>query len=280
MPFDFLNIPGVAPRNAFLLAQMAKLSYEVESVARNQLRDRWGAAQVEWFDKSDTQAFAASDENNIIIAFRGTQPEVLNDWLSDIKFAYVRGPWGHVHKGFSASLNFIWPDLLKTVKQFRTKEQPIWITGHSLGAALAVIASARLYNEKLIPRAVCTFGQPRVGNSKFSNSFFERFNINYRRFVNNSDGVANVPNPIPPLGYTHIGKTCSFFDEKGKLKLDYSFSEGMSDFWLKAFKSIRPASGGGIGFDLTEIPRILGDHGMDLYLKNLETSFAKINSAN
>lgn len=77
---------------------------------------------------------------------------------------------------------------------------PIYITGHSLGGALAQIAAAVLGSDQI---AACyTFGSPRVGNSIFDlwvkpPSY---------RVINYADIVPQVPFPVPfILDYRHSG---------------------------------------------------------------------------
>ena len=112
--FDLLNVPGFNPRNALLLVYAAKIAYEPTTVIREEVKQRWGLAQFQWFDKNDAQAFVAANDDNIIISFRGTQQDVLKDWLCDADFPFVKGPWGLVHQGFSRSLNYIRADLFWT----------------------------------------------------------------------------------------------------------------------------------------------------------------------
>ena len=77
---------------------------------------------------------------------------------------------------------------------------PIYITGHSLGGALAQIATAILGNDRI---AACyTFGSPRVGNYIFDlwvkpPSY---------RVINYADIVPQVPIPVPfVMPYRHSG---------------------------------------------------------------------------
>ncbi|VDI22087.1 Hypothetical predicted protein [Mytilus galloprovincialis] len=68
----------------------------------------------------------------------------------------------------------------------------IWITGHSLGGAVAPIASARLVYDGLINKdkmALYTFGIPRVGNRQYA--------IEHNKLVNNSWRVVHRNDPVP-----------------------------------------------------------------------------------
>ncbi|RCN51601.1 triacylglycerol lipase [Ancylostoma caninum] len=60
------------------------------------------------------------------------------------------------------------------------KEHPdwdIWISGHSLGGALATLAASYLVKSRRVAESntvkLVTFGQPRVGDKEFANSFDE-----------------------------------------------------------------------------------------------------------
>ena len=74
---------------------------------------------------------------------------------------------------------------------------PIFVTGHSLGGALATLGAAYLSGWGL---AACyTFGAPRVGNKEFSSSL----QTPIYRVVNPLDTVPHIPTPL--RGYRHAG---------------------------------------------------------------------------
>jgi triacylglycerol lipase len=80
--------------------------------------------------------------------------------------------------------------------------RPLWFAGHSLGGAMATICASRcqLSFIKSNPRALFTYGSPRVGNRRYvSYVSYEAY-----RWVNNNDVVARVP----PwwLGFRHKGQ--------------------------------------------------------------------------
>jgi triacylglycerol lipase len=62
----------------------------------------------------------------------------------------------------------------------------MWVTGHSLGGAMAVLVAAELQPNG----GLHTFGQPRVGNSAFLKTLD---GIKYYRYRNNNDAVTAVP---------------------------------------------------------------------------------------
>lgn len=153
---------------------------------------------VMYFDQSGTQAIVAHDKERIAIIFRGTEPKEFKDVKADLKTWPKRSNevQGLVHAGFAEALDKVWKDLEpfvdECVKLHKIKQ--VIFTGHSLGGALAVVAAAR---SKYIGE-VYTYGQPRVGNRKYS----KQVKSKVYRFVNNNDVVPRVP---PPLVFGHQG---------------------------------------------------------------------------
>ena len=120
--------------------------------------------------KNDTQGFVAANDKALLIAFRGT--ENFEDWRTNLKIRSDKVPMGEVHHGFYSAAQQAWHhDVKPALEKFRTNQQPIWITGHSLGGAFALMTAAILQFEQssdLNPHAVYTFGQPRIGNREFA----------------------------------------------------------------------------------------------------------------
>ena len=69
------------------------------------------------------------------------------------------GVGARFHKGFIAALAMVWDPLLAAVEaELKRAERPLWVTGHSLGGALALL-SAWLFHRKFISvHQVYTFG--------------------------------------------------------------------------------------------------------------------------
>lgn len=155
-----------------------------------------------------TQAFAAIDTRGgrAFIVFRGTQPDDPSDIGTDVQTVLV--DWqaqGNVHLGFRDALNAIWSPVQSWLQA--TTGLQTWVTGHSLGAALATLAAALLPEARLV-----NFGSPRVGNGAFAAQFAGR---SVRRYVDCCDVVTRLPPEF--LGYAHI-QGMIYIDRFGKVQ--------------------------------------------------------------
>jgi hypothetical protein len=172
------------------------------------------------FDDKSTQAvfLRHRDLPMVIIAFRGTEPQKLNDvfadlevWKTSLAKHHYDESWGSVHAGFLKAFESVEPLLMKKLDEIRDKDVTIWITGHSLGGALATLMTARLLEEmdhgaSFKIGGVYTFGSPRVGDDAFVRAFDAaraRHHVRSMRIRNASDAVTSIPGLV--LDYAHIG---------------------------------------------------------------------------
>ena len=87
------------------------------------------------------------------------------------------------------------PDVLSAAieAEVKKKDRPVWLTGHSLGGALALLA-AWLLKRKFVPvEEVCTFGAPMIGNRTACDAFNREFAGRIHRWVNGRDPVPKLP---------------------------------------------------------------------------------------
>lgn len=181
----------------------------------------------------DTQAFIAGDRDKIIVAFRGTESTrdgkvFAKDWGTDALFHQARfnnyytnsEDIGAIHAGFGKAAHDIWdrdrkPSLHRRVAAMRKKfpDASLWITGHSLGGALAIVTAAGFCFDGINQSPVAgvyTFGQPRVGDSAFRNAFEGAIGSRTYFVVNDGDLVTRVPPRsfpcIPGLNYAVTGR--------------------------------------------------------------------------
>jgi len=201
-------------RTAFVMASMAHLAYDqYEKGGREkQLFEAklkgGGFTLIDVFnsDETDTQAFLARNDEYgyAVLAFRGTEVPKKKDILTDAKALKVSMIEGGVHRGFLDAYNSIKDDIEKSLE--KVLGLPLYITGHSLGAALATVATNYLEDTAINKAplqdqiAACyTFGSPRVGNREFNKEFRSAI----YRVVNTRDIVTVVP--LLAMGYIHIG---------------------------------------------------------------------------
>ena len=170
------------------------------------------------FSEGETQGFMArrslaDDEMNMmVLAFRGTEKK-LKDWKTDLRVELkaVEGKRGRIHSGFQEAYSAVSGIIQGTIEKH--DDAPLFITGHSLGGALAVVATRFLRADNL---AACyTFGSPRVGDRELSRVF----KTPIYRVVNASDAVPRFPAGSPMWflgkiidGLTYVLPRWRFFD--------------------------------------------------------------------
>lgn len=243
------------PQNALLLAKVALVAYQSPESIKPEV-EKWGLSQFVFIDRKDTQVFLAGDSEIILIAFRGTEPERLQDWMTDAQIKRKAGLYGKVHRGFLRALQSVWSEIQVIIEKWQTQAQSLWVTGHSLGGALATLAMAT-FGEKAKPvHGLYTFGQPRVGGKTFAKNFDLDFQSQTFRFVNNNDVVIRVSTRA--MGYRHIGRVV-VFDSKGMLQTDPHFWNIFVNRLVGRVEDLgKPGTDG------------IKDHSMVRYVKNLE----------
>lgn len=205
------NTEGCSRQNALVLGEFSNIAYLSEDKVKGAI-EKQGMSLVKYLSHKETQVVIAKDNSSIIVSFRGTEPTKIKDWLTDFDVCLVAGPGGKVHEGFNVALNCVWKELLEVLREHRQKRE-LWVTGHSLGGALATLAVAKLRLERDEPvSGMCTFGQPRVGDRDFAARFDADFGSKIFRYVNNNDIIPRVP--FRTMMYSHVG-TCRYFDHAG-----------------------------------------------------------------
>lgn len=137
------------------------------------------------------------------IAFRGTAN--VQDAFTDCEVEKValESGQGKVHCGFQKSVESVYWKTLEYL-DYQDDEhnwKPLFICGHSLGGAQAVLFAERM--SKNYKCQVYTFGQPRVGNGQFCR-FMDKLLPNHYRLVLAEDIVTRSASAL--LGYRHSGE--------------------------------------------------------------------------
>eukprot|EP01119_Soliformovum_irregulare_P014694 TRINITY_DN4036_c0_g1_i2.p1 TRINITY_DN4036_c0_g1~~TRINITY_DN4036_c0_g1_i2.p1 ORF type:complete len:538 (+),score=111.95 TRINITY_DN4036_c0_g1_i2:159-1616(+) len=190
--------------------------------------------------------FYSMQRKFIVLSFKGTTPANYGEWLVDASFQKADAEeylFGHLHAGFYFSLfpeprtsrddPFSEMNPYKTIvskirhhaklilgkdARQRGEKVSLWVTGHSLGAALATVFYARVLKSKgdlghyISPCDLYSFGSPRVGDKQFSRKFQSYLQTpmhnpcNHFRVVAGKDIVAMMP---PSLSDTRFGEYTS-----------------------------------------------------------------------
>lgn len=88
----------------------------------------------------------------------------------------------------------MWEPLAAAVEaELKANDRPLWITGHSLGGALALLAAWLLKRRFVLVHEVCTFGAQMIGNREACAAFDREFAGRIFRYVNGRDPVPKLP---------------------------------------------------------------------------------------
>ena len=168
--------------------------------------------------------FVARRDTNAYLVFRGT--ETVGEWISDFKaplVPYFLPNWGKVHKGFHDVYNKCEKSFIDAIGGL-DKSLNLFITGHSLGAALSVLALPEAVSKTSFKQpTLYNFGCPRVGDDTFVQGYNGLVLSKSFRVVNTSDPVTSVPPPapLPVLGgayYSHVDTPVDFTKQNGSIK--------------------------------------------------------------
>lgn len=156
--------------------------------------------------RSGVQYQVKLSKNEAQISFRGT--DSLKDVATDLQFMKAVVPYANnnskirVHKGFITA--YKGEDVRNRIHSYITEDiEKVRITGHSFGAALAMLCALDLqYNFPNKDYELAVFGCPRIGNNAFKKSFEKRL-FKSVRVENGNDAVTKIP--YASMGYRHAG---------------------------------------------------------------------------
>lgn len=155
--------------------------------------------------KSPYDVLINETKNDLFITIEGT--DTLSNWIDNMSIGLKKND---IHKGFfrystSCIRNY---DLIKTIKE---NDKPLYICGHSLGAAAATVIVFKL--AFLLKDKECNlvlFGSPKPGGTSFSRKFIETLpNVKIYNYQNHRDIVCKLP---CLLGYSHLNEDIYFIE--------------------------------------------------------------------
>ena len=257
---------GLCEGNAYWMARLAKAVYkhkdgsdkppDDDAILAGLKKDDARFVSVRGRAQNSAQAALIEHEDYLCMAFRGTDEGA--DWWDNLNAFPTQEMFGHFHTGFYRSLEDVWTALYGRYLELKAeKKRPLFITGHSLGGAMATIAAAKFVHLDMPFTSVYTFGQPRAMSRETVRIFNAECKGRFFRFQNNNDIVTRIPARL--MGYGHVGQ-CIYIDEGGVLHDD-------PGFWFKFLDTVEGATDaiGKDGWDAIE------DHDMNKYLKAVET---------
>ncbi len=233
------------------LAAHSALTYTGDRIVGRELK-RAGFEEVVHFRHRGTAAYLARCGSVWVLAFRGTENDY-NDILVDITLFKRTADYKtgyRAHGGFLTALQSLWggwgrrdnPDssnsqafeqrflaangIADIVYKHVKPSHGLYVTGHSLGGALAHLAAFYIHRdfhrEGFAPiRAVATFGAPRATDKAMARSLDEQPEFPVLRVINGSDLVPRVPPAL--TGFRHFGQR-PYIHRSGEFHSDRSFS--------------------------------------------------------
>lgn len=202
--FDY-EASGFWVENAKLLSECSRIAYLSESEVIERLK-ALGFRNSEVIENNDISCFLAVTPDFVVVSFRGTDPFRVKNILADINALEDKDILGEIHSGFRDALQQVGTELFKAIYKYVSEGKALWITGHSLGGALATLFAARIAWKGYRVSGVYTFGQPRVGGKVFKKTYQSLLGNSHFRFINNNDVVARLPlKRFKKLVYRHVG---------------------------------------------------------------------------
>lgn len=261
-----VDAPGFSIINAWWLAEFSRLIYKKEDEdsgrskgpKRRHILEKAGFSESFFFNIGGCRCaiiepMGAGEEKIAVLVFSGNTEiwDVLAD-LNIVPFKWPAG--GTVHKGFNDVLAKAWPEIDSVLAHMSC---PFFYTGHGLGAALATLAASRR-----APRALYTFGSPKVGDAEFVKTLA---GTSVFRVLNNLDKVASLPPSQEPFYFVHAGKL-HYITHNSRIihEPDLEFlarDHKVIDFSLRSSKGYRRKY---------DPPQFLADHAPVNYVTHLE----------
>lgn len=194
---------------------------------------RWALVPLIWlldasrlFRKPFGFALVSRKGDHYILAFRGTQD--LTDWFTDadavqvhlsprIKGETAGFDGARAHQGFQLLALSLSREVRLAVLGFDA-EAPVYVTGHSLGGAVASLTALMLRSRfKLKDVRLYSYAAPRVGDPAFVKAYDSLVPASYR-VVNLADVVPLVPpHVLERWRYADLGREWAFLNQSGDI---------------------------------------------------------------
>ena len=272
-PFT-MNYSGA---NAYALADACmRVASRSERDALEKSAEKWA---LKWISEPDQlhrplmsptptpmpQVLIASNDDAIVAVFHEPEDEPLVRWTSwpeanmtspppTARFGTTSSAWG-LNESLQNRFKNVWQKTYESLHAARRRS--IFLTGHGVGGAYALLAALELRSADEVVHGVYTFGQPRVLCRDLALWLNLDFGAHIFRFVNNNDLVTLCP--FRKYGYGHAG-TLVFFDAAGQLHSDRYW-------WFRLLSEFDEASENELPRLMQVTPSGVRDHMIERYVE-------------
>jgi predicted lipase len=200
------------------------------------------------FDSMRVIVAKLKSQDGCLLSFRGSHDVVnwvrnFEFWSKDVQTEFPGCKDCTLHSGFKqvwdSAKDKVSHALGKVGCSTQTNQNLLYVTGHSMGAAVTHIAMFDLKASGWVIAKTYSFEAPRVGNEEFAKEFASHFsnNIPVFRVTHHKDVVVHVP--MMNLGYRHVFAQEVFYDgnELGNYTIcnhteqNYSTNECADKYW-------------------------------------------------
>ena len=198
-----LKRAAYSDRTSWIMAQCSAIAYQETKAKIAPLLKEGGfelvAAMSNPYLKSNGFLAVSKIHKLAVLSFKGTIPKEWKTVETDLDFKSYVTKKGTFHEGFLKAYQSLEPQILKAMGEIGNL--PLYITGHSLGGAMAIVASMNLPDTDKV--AACyTFGSPRVCDLKTVIKFYK---IPIYRVVHETDIVPSLPPVFFSRGFAQAG---------------------------------------------------------------------------
>jgi hypothetical protein len=156
---------GFSLSTALLFANLSNLAYEKFELDQGKSLDaslkniKFNLLKTFNDPATSTQAYLARNEKYAVLSFRGTDPNLI-DILTDLKFRLDLK--SGIHEGFFAAYESVKDQIHSAIDGLNGL--PLYLTGHSLGGALATVTALDLKGKGIVE--CYTYGAPPICEAK------------------------------------------------------------------------------------------------------------------